>query len=294
VNKNKLSVTTSSSKTSNLDLLTPRTSIEVKQGVLISVEMAAYLLENKSVNRKINSNRVKSHYIDMLSGRWRENINPICIDVDGRLCDGQHRLEAQIKAGLDLVYIVIYGISKEDMSVLDTGRHRTSANAGQILGYNITNRHTGCIQALSLPTQLNRRRTHSEILELYKIYKESIDFSVDILPKTNSIITSVVCKAHYHFKDTEKLKRLEEFCKVYITESVVTNEESDSGALVLKESMKILKRENISTLSGYRRKIAYLQAQRALKNFIANTKTSALAISAKSKCEDKFSIDIEV
>ena len=73
---------------------------------LITPEKAKEMLE-KNINRKLNMNRVNQYVDDMKSDRWKLNGVPIIITDDGYLKDGQHRLNALIKADMSIPFVVI-------------------------------------------------------------------------------------------------------------------------------------------------------------------------------------------
>ena len=90
----------------------------------IGPELAEQLLANNSMNRSIAGSIVEKYARDMREGRWRLNGQTIKISADGRLLDGQHRLEAVKKAERPFKAIVVRGVSVSTFGSLDTGRRR--------------------------------------------------------------------------------------------------------------------------------------------------------------------------
>lgn len=83
-------------------------------------------------NRELDNSHIIRLVSDIKLGNWFDNINPICyIDESthpdhGRLCSGQHRLEAIRKAGIK-VLCEIRGVSAKASAYMDIVRKRTVA-----------------------------------------------------------------------------------------------------------------------------------------------------------------------
>lgn len=67
---------------------------------LITPEMANQILEKNHINRRLRIDDVNAYARDILNGNWKENSDPITISKSGNLLNGQHRLNAIIKAGV--------------------------------------------------------------------------------------------------------------------------------------------------------------------------------------------------
>lgn len=93
----------------------------------ITPEIAAALLEKNHHNRRINKRRVTMLMNDMESGNWTESPQPISLDADGNLLDGQHRLTAVTKLGIPVQMSVAYEVPKE--AVIDRVLERASGDA---------------------------------------------------------------------------------------------------------------------------------------------------------------------
>jgi hypothetical protein len=73
----------------------------------ITPERAAALLEkNHDGQRALSTTRVLAFAEDMRCGRWRLTHQGICLDVDGNLVDGQHRMWAIVEAGVPVRMVV--------------------------------------------------------------------------------------------------------------------------------------------------------------------------------------------
>ena len=91
--------------------------------------------ENNIDNRKIRQQVVEKYARDMKAGGWLFNGNSIVFDADGKLIDGQHRLLACSKSGINLRAVVVRGVSDDSKYSIDTGAKRNFADVLHYLGY---------------------------------------------------------------------------------------------------------------------------------------------------------------
>lgn len=99
--------------------------------VLMTPELANDLLGRNEKNRSLQKNRVRLYASDMRAGRWKATAQPVIVDTDGRLQDGQHRLAAVVEADARVEMWVAFGADPADFDSLDLGSPRS---AGQVLG----------------------------------------------------------------------------------------------------------------------------------------------------------------
>lgn len=103
--------------------------------MLVTPKMAEQWLEKNTGNRPLSDRTVHYLFVQMKKGRWQISTDAIGFDEDGRLLNGQHRLNALIKYGKPLEMLVAFGLSPTAFKVLDTGRIRTAGDALGIGGY---------------------------------------------------------------------------------------------------------------------------------------------------------------
>ena len=101
----------------------------VSENVLITPEMAKSLiqrgLETNFKNRNLNEATVKFYLSQMESGKWRMNGETIGVDKLKAPVNGYHRLTAVVRFGAPVPFTVLYGVKREDVPTIDTGRKRT-------------------------------------------------------------------------------------------------------------------------------------------------------------------------
>lgn len=91
----------------------------------IGPEQAMKILERNKANRPVRDRVVRTYARDMKAGNWRMTGEPIKIDSEGNLLDGQHRLWAIIESQATIPVMVVEGIATEAQKVMDTGAKRT-------------------------------------------------------------------------------------------------------------------------------------------------------------------------
>lgn len=101
----------------------------------VTPEIATSWLDKNKENRAVNSSRVTQYSKAMKEGRWIENGQPIIVSDDGYLIDGQHRLNAIIKANatLDMLVVTLREVDGGGELTarnvpIDIGQSRTVAN----------------------------------------------------------------------------------------------------------------------------------------------------------------------
>lgn len=104
------------------------------QLVEIDPDMARLYLDERAQNRNVSRATITAYADDMRSGRWAINGSTIVVDQDGRLIDGQHRLEACVEAGVAFSTYLVQ-VDSQAMHTIDTGRKRTVGDALTIAGH---------------------------------------------------------------------------------------------------------------------------------------------------------------
>lgn len=103
-------------------------TITVEQ-LTIGPAEAKQLLEENRHNRNLRTSKVDQYARDMLSGNWHASAETIKFDWNGRMIDGQHRLNAVISAGVTVPMMVARGLDPKSQTVIDAGAKRSSADA---------------------------------------------------------------------------------------------------------------------------------------------------------------------
>jgi len=84
--------------------------------------------------RTLRKRRVELLAHDMSRGQFRLTHQPIAIDKDGQVIDGQHRLAAVIKSGKTVPMMIAYDVDASTFGIIDTGAARSPSDALKIAG----------------------------------------------------------------------------------------------------------------------------------------------------------------
>ncbi len=90
---------------------------------------AAEFLTHGTGNRRISKGHVAALARDLSQGRWMFNAQPICFGANGRLLNGQHRLEAVLLSGRRIEMAVVRGLADTACTTYDMQPRR-----GTVLG----------------------------------------------------------------------------------------------------------------------------------------------------------------
>lgn len=101
--------------------------------VYLTPEKAAELLKMNVGNRKVKACK-RAYEGQMLAGEWKENGEPIIIDTNGFIKDGQHRLIAMIDANFSYHCVIVYDVDGDVMDTIDTGTNRSLHDVLQLNG----------------------------------------------------------------------------------------------------------------------------------------------------------------
>ncbi len=97
--------------------------------VAVTPEIAQRWLAGNGSNRNLRAAQVSKWAREMRSGHWTFSNDAICFTSNGKLLNGQHRLNAVVATGITVTMLVIRSMPEESMSSLDTGAARTASDA---------------------------------------------------------------------------------------------------------------------------------------------------------------------
>lgn len=99
----------------------------------IGPEQAHAYIERMVCNRVVSAANVARLAEAMRRGEWDLNGEPIILDKNGLLLDGQHRLLAVIESGVSIQALVVRGVEKSAFDSIDTGKARTASDICSML-----------------------------------------------------------------------------------------------------------------------------------------------------------------
>lgn len=96
--------------------------------VAVDPATAQRWLKGNTVNRNVRDAAVNQYAADMVAGRWTFSNDAITFSPTGKLLNGQHRLNAVIKAGVTIPMLIMRGVPESAMESMDTGRKRSASD----------------------------------------------------------------------------------------------------------------------------------------------------------------------
>lgn len=102
--------------------------------MMVAPKQAAEWLARNKGNRPLGGTTVDRYAAYMQLGEWVVNGEPVILDDEENLLDGQHRLEAVIRSGVSVPMLVVYGVPAEVFPTLNTGKTRCLADVLAIKG----------------------------------------------------------------------------------------------------------------------------------------------------------------
>ena len=105
--------------------------------VIVTPEKAREWLALNQGNRNKRRRVIDAYARDLAHGYWLVTGESIKFDWNGRLIDGQHRLEATIAANVPLETLVVWNLDPAVQKVLDMNARRSGANALRFAGVQV-------------------------------------------------------------------------------------------------------------------------------------------------------------
>jgi len=118
------------------------------QIVMIGPDRAQSLLNRNTHNRDLSRSHVKDYTRRMKEGDWHLSTDAIGIDQDGRLVNGQHRLNAIIQSGRAQPFILVTGIDPDAFKWIDEVYKRSLKHSLRMVGYSHVTRLSALVRML--------------------------------------------------------------------------------------------------------------------------------------------------
>lgn len=243
----------------------------------ITPSMAKEFLKRNCVNRRLSRHNVDMMVSDILNGEWKtESPTFICFSNDGELLDGQHRLNAIVKADIPVKMYVMYGVDKE--AVIDRGQTRNSFQELYMRGQIPQNMASQFVQGLVNFCLLIEHPARCKFSD-----SERKQFIIDHLDDINAVesivngktatrynhrtnfgrtapIASAVFYAYKSGVDTSKLK---EFMDILSSGFMLSN--NQSAAIVLRNY--VMDHKGLTSSGSYRKELM-MMTEMAIYDFI--------------------------
>lgn len=193
--------------------------------VTIDPKAAKKMLEGNHNNRNLNKKTVQKYASAIERGDWQLNGETIKLSENGRLLDGQHRLQAVIEASRPIKTYVAYNIDEDSFKTIDVGKKRAGSDALKIHGCEkyltlkaASLRIIHCLlNGSGTSLTMSHAITNTEIIELYESL-EDCDYELNRAGKLKNAISlfgpGPVGAMFYIFGDISPLDRDKFFHKL--------------------------------------------------------------------------------
>jgi hypothetical protein len=229
--------------------------------VSMTPEWAQQLLNNNHPrNRKPKKHRIESYARDMKNQFWRLTPEPVCVDLDGYLTNGQNRLTAVIHAGVEVPMSLVTGCPRDSIIGQDQGATR---NVGDI----------ACISGQKLPhgdktSPAVIRAMYAGLDRLRMTNADVLHFAFECLPNNvrgiaQAPVRAVIARAYYR---RNLRSRTREFCEILLS-GMPKSPKADSGAIRLRNYLQDLAGQGKRGASRVKSEVIYAKTERALKAF---------------------------
>lgn len=144
----------------------------------VTPETAGKWLEVNPGNRNIKESKVDAFARDIREGFFQTTHQGVAFNDKGELIDGQHRLEAIIRANTPVVMQVTRGLKDEVKPTIDTGTKRTVADTLRIEGFENRNimgsiaRMVMLYEAETPMSGYSRAATVSEVVDFIRQHED--------------------------------------------------------------------------------------------------------------------------
>ena len=110
-------------------------NLQLFEGVHITPELARELLALNTDNRPIKKPLVKKYADEMINNNWFFTGEPISINTNANINNGQHRLMGIVDSNTTQIMNIQCGLDPNSFNVIDTGANRTGKDTLAMKGY---------------------------------------------------------------------------------------------------------------------------------------------------------------
>jgi hypothetical protein len=149
----------------------------IAEVISITPEMAKAALDNRLRNRPLKQKAVARYAHDMREGKWRLNGETVSFS-NGRLSDGQNRMQAVVNSGQTIEFLVVNGINPDAIITMNTGVSRRFSDY-LVIGFGMKNATllgTLTTRMYRWDVQESRMMGHSRSIQQAFSYQDLADY----------------------------------------------------------------------------------------------------------------------
>lgn len=176
--------------------------------VTITPDEAEKLLKLNTNNRALVEPHLLFLQQQMESGAWKLNGEAIIVSK-GRLIDGQHRLEACVRAGVPFETLLVKGVDEKVFDTIDSGLRRRASDVLHILGEKYATLLAATISFVddfttgALATDQRRRRSNADyevLLDRHPGIRQAVEYYNVLRAQEKQLVPgSMLCGLYYLF-----------------------------------------------------------------------------------------------
>lgn len=176
------------------------------ENAMLDAALALQLIAINTNNRPIKHRNVVRFAEDMVEGRWAYTAEPIKIDRNGVMLDGQNRCYAVIRATemserpISIPVLIVRGLEPEAQDKMDTGSTRSVGDQLARRGVSSYSLTAAAVRVLCLYNNKGKGITHAAMIDYFDANRSGIDGCVSTvhdLANTSGVNTSVLIAAKY-------------------------------------------------------------------------------------------------
>lgn len=186
---------------------------------IITPQMAEEWLKGRIHNRPLRENDCFMYAELIEQGKFYLTHQGVAFDEDGKLIDGQHRLQGIALSRIPTPMMVTTGLKREVMRCVDTGRARNIRDNIAIATGQTPDAHRVQVASALLRFSSNRRKgkaTADEVEEILKKHKDALDFITPFIKAQKKGITTawvgaIFLRAYYDARRRQRANDLMSF-----------------------------------------------------------------------------------
>lgn len=102
---------------------------------IVTPDRAKHWLANMKNDRPFSSNTAAMYAEVMRRNEWKFNGDPVRLNTEGKLMDGQHRMHAIVNSGKAQKMLIVSGLDSSVFDTIDVGKKRSAGDLLGIAGY---------------------------------------------------------------------------------------------------------------------------------------------------------------
>ena len=245
--------------------------------VEVTPDRAKEWLDSSRRNRKLSQRRISLYADAMQRGDWLPNDQGISFNEQGQLMNGQHRLNAVIKANLSIPMLVVSNIPDRSQLVMDQNLKRTPHDQVALReGWEVTPMHIAVAKCMIVSVggpavkQREMMRADLQLMDRYYVkHHKAVEFAVaqfnwrsTIKGVTIAPVIAPVARAYYTIEG-DKLARFSE-----VVATGMADRSGDGPAVVLRNWLLAQRDKELSARRGKDRYSIYKRTELALKAYL--------------------------